>query len=57
MECVDACGFYACPADAVDGIQKTIKWCLDNKEWLERIVTGEYQNYYGEMYGDKLIRV
>ncbi len=38
----------------VDGIQKTIKWYLDNKEWWERIVSGEYQNYYDEMYGDRL---
>lgn len=38
----------------VDGIQKTIKWYLDNKDWWERIVSGEYQNYYDEMYGDRL---
>ncbi|MGN0502897.1 MAG: dTDP-glucose 4,6-dehydratase [Ruminococcus sp.] len=38
----------------VDGIQKTINWYLDNKEWWERIVSGEYQNYYDEMYGERL---
>lgn len=38
----------------VDGIQKTIKWYLDNKEWWERIVSGEYQNYFHEMYDEKL---
>ena len=38
----------------VDGIQKTIKWYLDNKEWWERIVSGEYQKYYDEMYGNRL---
>lgn len=37
-----------------DGIQKTIKWYLDNKEWWERIVSGEYQNYYDNMYGDRI---
>lgn len=37
-----------------DGIKKTIKWYLDNKEWWERIVSGEYQNYYDNMYGDRL---
>lgn len=37
-----------------DGIQKTIRWYLDNKEWWERIISGEYQNYYAEMYGDRL---
>ena len=29
-----------------DGIQKTIQWYLDNKEWWETIISGEYQNYY-----------
>ena len=27
-----------------DGIKKTIKWYLDNKEWWEAIISGEYQN-------------
>ena len=29
-----------------DGIKKTIQWYLDNKEWWETIISGEYQNYY-----------
>ncbi len=37
----------------VDGIQKTIKWYLENKEWWETIISGEYQNYYEKMYGNK----
>ena len=36
-----------------DGIRLTIQWYLDNKEWWENIVNGEYQNYYKEMYGKK----
>ena len=36
-----------------DGIRLTIQWYLDNKEWWENIVNGEYQNYYDEMYGKK----
>jgi len=32
------------------GIKNTIKWNLDNKEWLSNITTGEYQNYYNNMY-------
>ncbi len=36
-----------------DGIQKTIKWYLENKEWWETIVSGEYQNYYEKMYGNR----
>ena len=36
-----------------EGIKKTIKWYLDNKEWWTNIINGEYQNYYKKMYGDK----
>ena len=36
-----------------DGIKKTIKWYLENKEWWETIISGEYQNYYEKMYGDR----
>lgn len=38
----------------VDGIKKTIDWYLNNKEWWERIISGEYQNYFEDMYGDRL---
>ena len=36
-----------------DGIKKTIKWYLDNREWLETIISGEYQNYYEKMYANR----
>ena len=36
-----------------DGIKKTIRWYLDNKQWWEDIVSGEYQEYYERMYRDK----
>ena len=36
-----------------DGIRKTIKWYLDNREWWETIISGEYQNYYEKMYGNR----
>ena len=36
-----------------DGIKKTIKWYLDNKSWWEEIISGEYQNYYEKMYGNR----
>jgi dTDP-glucose 4,6-dehydratase len=32
------------------GINNTIQWILDNKEWMNNITTGEYQNYYNNMY-------
>lgn len=36
-----------------DGIQKTIRWYLDNRAWWEEIVSGEYQGYYERMYGNR----
>lgn len=36
-----------------DGIKKTVKWYLDNREWWETIISGEYQNYYENMYGNR----
>ena len=36
-----------------DGIKKTIKWYLDNREWWETIISGEYQNYYEKMYANR----
>lgn len=32
------------------GIKETIQWYLDNTEWVENILSGEYANYYDEMY-------
>lgn len=36
-----------------EGIKKTIQWYLDNKAWWENIISGEYQNYYEKMYGNR----
>ena len=36
-----------------DGIRKTIRWYLDNREWWEEIISGEYRNYYERMYGGR----
>ena len=36
-----------------DGIKKTIQWYLDNRTWWETIISGEYQNYYEKMYGNR----
>jgi dTDP-glucose 4,6-dehydratase len=33
-----------------EGIEKTIRWYLDNQEWVEEVVSGDYQKYYKEMY-------
>lgn len=34
----------------VIGIERTIRWYLDNQEWLESVTSGDYQKYYEEMY-------
>ena len=36
-----------------EGIRRTIRWYLDNRFWWEEIVSGEYQNYYQKMYGNR----
>ena len=33
-----------------DGIVKTVQWYLDNREWWEEIISGEYMEYYRRMY-------
>ena len=33
-----------------EGIERTIKWYLDNEEWLNNITSGDYERYYDEMY-------
>ncbi len=37
-----------------DGIKRTIEWYLNNRDWWQAIISGEYKNYYAKMYGDKL---
>ena len=32
------------------GIEQTIKWYLDNKDWWEQILSGEYKNYFKQQY-------
>jgi dTDP-glucose 4,6-dehydratase len=36
-----------------DGIEKTIDWYLKNESWWQPIISGEYQNYYERMYGNR----
>ena len=36
-----------------DGLKKTIQWYLDNEDWWQPIISGEYRNYYEKMYGDR----
>lgn len=36
-----------------DGIVKTVNWYLENRQWWENIINGEYKNYYEKMYGNR----
>ena len=36
-----------------DGIVKTIEWYLNNQEWVKNVTSGDYQNYYENMYKNK----
>lgn len=36
-----------------DGIKKTIAWYLTNESWWKTIISGDYQNYYEKMYGNR----
>jgi dTDP-glucose 4,6-dehydratase len=33
-----------------EGIEKTVKWYLENQEWLNNVTSGDYQAYYEKMY-------
>lgn len=34
-----------------EGIEKTVKWYLENQDWLDNVTSGDYQKYYEKMYG------
>lgn len=36
-----------------DGIKKTIQWYLENREWWQEIISGEYKGYYERMYKNR----
>jgi len=36
-----------------EGIEKTVKWYLENQEWMDNITSGDYQNYYESMYSNR----
>ena len=35
-----------------EGIEKTVRWYLDNQAWLDNVTSGDYQKYYENMYGN-----
>lgn len=36
-----------------DGIEKTVRWYLDNEQWLNNIISGEYQSFYEKQYSNR----
>ena len=36
-----------------EGIEKTIRWNLENQKWVEEVASGDYQKYYEQMYKDR----
>ncbi|MBP5641778.1 MAG: dTDP-glucose 4,6-dehydratase [Paludibacteraceae bacterium] len=36
-----------------EGIEKTVRWYLDNQAWLDNITSGEYEKYYESMYANR----
>ena len=36
-----------------EGIERTVRWYLDNQEWMDNVTSGNYQRYYDEMYNKR----
>ena len=36
-----------------EGIERTVRWYLDNQEWMDNITSGEYEKYYESMYSNR----
>ena len=36
-----------------EGIEKTVRWYLDNQEWMDNVTSGDYEKYYDSMYGNR----
>ena len=36
-----------------EGIEKTVRWYLDNQAWMDNVTSGDYQKYYDEMYQNR----
>jgi len=39
--------------DFIEGLARTVEWYLENQDWIEGVITGEYQEYYGKIYDRK----
>ena len=36
-----------------EGLRKTVKWYLENNDWLDNVTSGDYLKYYDEQYSDR----
>ena len=36
-----------------DGIEKTIRWYLENQSWMDNVTSGDYMKYYEDMYSNR----
>jgi len=36
-----------------EGIEKTVRWYLDNQDWMDNVTSGDYQKYYQDMYANR----
>ena len=36
-----------------EGIEKTVRWYLDNQDWMDNVTSGDYLKYYDSMYADR----
>jgi dTDP-glucose 4,6-dehydratase len=36
-----------------EGIEKTVKWYLDNEEWMNNVISGDYAKYYSQQYDNR----
>ena len=39
-----------------EGLERTVEWYLENHDWVESVITGEYQEYYHKVYEGGQIR-
>lgn len=36
-----------------EGLEKTVRWYLENQDWMDHVTSGDYMNYYEEMYSKR----
>ena len=36
-----------------EGIEETVKWYLENQEWMDNVTSGDYKKYYENMYKNR----